>query len=437
MGAKPRTLLLMGTLLCVNAAVAGGDPEAGRTVFQQCQVCHSLQPGQHQIGPSLAGIVGRNAGAATGYEYSAAMKHAGLSWTTANLDQFLTSPQSLVPGTIMPFSLPDERERRDLIAYLQQAAAQAPQVENGAVHAVSIVREPTDVPPPLGKRGPQTIKLELKAEELEGRLADGASYKYWTFNGKVPGPLLRVRVGDSVELTLANDASSAVDHSVDLHAVTGPHGGAADLQVPPGQRKTVTFKLLTPGLFVYHCATPMVAQHMASGMYGMILVEPEEGLPPVDREFYVMQGEIYTEAAYGAKGRQTASVEKLLNERPDYFVFNGAVGALTKEHPLRARVGETVRIFFGVGGPNATSSFHVIGEILDRVYEWGGVINAPVEGVQTISVPPGGAAIVDLTLDVPGKYIIVDHALSRVQRGLVGILIAEGAPKPAIFRPGN
>src|SRR3569832_2139983 len=160
----------------------------------------------------------------------------------------------------------------------------------------------------------------------------------------VPGPLLRVRVGDSVELTLANDASSAVDHSVDLHAVTGPHGGAADLQVPPGQRKTVTFKLLTPGLFVYHCATPMVAQHMASGMYGMILVEPEEGLPPVAREFYVMQGEIYTEAAYGAKGRQTASVEKLLNERPDYFVFNGAVGALTKEHPLRARVGETMRI---------------------------------------------------------------------------------------------
>lgn len=440
MGRKPWTHVLLITFFCWNAAMADGDPQAGQAVFQQCKVCHSLQPGQHQIGPSLAGVIGRKAGTAAGYEYSAAMKESGVTWTTENLEKFLASPQSFVPGTSMPFAgLPDEHDRENLVAYLRQAAAPDASTKSdiGAVKASSIVRDPTDIPAPIGKRGPQTVKLNLKAEELEGRLADGASYRYWTFDGKVPGPFLRVRTGDTVEFTLANDAHSTVTHSVDLHAVTGPGGGAAELQVPPGQRKTVTFKALAPGLYVYHCATPMVAHHIANGMYGLILVEPEGGLPPVDREFYVMQGEIYTEAAFCATGAQTFSVDKLLNERPEYFVFNGAVGALTKEHPLRAKVGDKVRIFFGVGGPNGTSSFHVIGEILDRVYEWGGLLSAPIKGVQTVSVPPGGAAIAELTLDVPGKYILVDHALSRLERGLAAYLIAAGQDKPAIFHPGK
>ena len=201
----------------------------------------------------------------------------------------------------------------------------------------------------------------------------------------------------------------------------------------PGGEKSFKFKALIPGLYVYHCATPMVAHHIANGMYGMILVESEEGLPPVDREFYVMQGEIYTEAPFGHRGSQEFSVEKLLNERPEYFVFNGAVGALAKLHPLEVKVGETVPIFFGVGGPNYTSSFHVIGEIFDRVYNLGGVLNEPLRGIQTVMVPAGGAVIVDFKVEVPGNYMLVDHALSRAERGLAGMLHVDGPPNPAIF----
>ena len=291
----------------------------------------------------------------------------------------------------------------------------------------------TDLPPPIGKREPQTIRVDLTTVEVEGRLAEGTTFGYWTFNGKVPGPFLRVRVGDTVDVRLKNSSDSAMVHSVDFHAATGPGGGAAATQTNPGDEKRVKFKALIPGLYVYHCATPMVAHHIANGMYGLILVEPEGGLPPVDREFYVMQGEIYTEAAFGQHGSQEFNVEKLLSERPEYFVFNGSVGALSKLHPLEAKVGETVRIFFGVGGPNFTSSFHVIGEMFDRVYNLGGVLSEPLKGIQTVTVPPGGAVITEFKLDVPGNYILVDHALSRLERGLVGILHVEGAPNPEIY----
>ena len=291
----------------------------------------------------------------------------------------------------------------------------------------------TDLPPPIGKREPQTIRVDLTTVELEGRLAEGTTFGYWTFNGKVPGPFLRVRVGDTVDVRLKNSSDSAMVHSVDFHAATGPGGGAASTQTNPGDETSVKFKALIPGLYVYHCATPMVAHHIANGMYGLILVEPEGGLPPVDREFYVMQGEVYTEAAFGQHGSQEFNVEKLLNERPEYFVFNGSVGALSKLHPLEAKVGETVRIFFGVGGPNFTSSFHVIGEMFDRVYNLGGVLSEPLKGIQTVTVPPGGAVITEFKLDVPGNFILVDHALSRLERGLVGILHVEGPGNPEIY----
>jgi nitrite reductase (NO-forming) len=296
-----------------------------------------------------------------------------------------------------------------------------------------ISREATDLPPPIGTRAPQTVRVDLITVELEGRLAEGTTFGYWTFNGKVPGPFLRVRVGDTIEVHLKNAADSSMIHSVDFHAATGPGGGAAATQAHPGDEKTVKFKALVPGIYVYHCATPMVAHHIANGMYGLILVEPEGGLPPVDHELYVMQGEIYTEAAFGQRGSQEFSVEKLLHERPEYFVFNGSVGALSKLHPMKAKVGETVRLLFGVGGPNYTSSFHVIGEIFDRVYSLGDVQSPPGRGVQTVTVPAGGATIVEFKLDVPGNYILVDHALSRMERGLVGILQVEGDPNPEIF----
>jgi len=312
-------------------------------------------------------------------------------------------------------------------AKTEQNASSAPQT------APSIVRPPSDLPDPVGDRGPETVKVEIETIELEGQLADGSTYEYWTFDGQVPGPMLRARVGDEVELTLKNPQDSRAPHSIDLHAVTGPGGGATLTQIQPGEQATFSFKALKPGLYVYHCATPMVSQHIANGMYGMILVEPEGGLPPVDREYYVMQGEIYTAQPYGQDGEQKFDVNKMLDEDAEYLVFNGAEGALTEEHAMQAEVGDTVRIYFGVGGPNYTSSFHVIGEIFDRVYDKASLTTDPISDVQTTLVPPGGATVVEFDLDVPGTFILVDHALSRMERGLAGHLVVEGPENPDIF----
>ncbi|RDI60728.1 copper-containing nitrite reductase [Microvirga subterranea] len=326
-------------------------------------------------------------------------------------------------------------------AQAKMAAASAPAHNHTAVAGtpeapVNVVRDPTDLPGPIGKRGPQRIKVNLETTEVTGQLADGTTYHYWTFNNKVPGPFIRVKVGDTVEVALKNHDDSVMMHNVDFHAVTGPGGGAKATEAAPGESRGFEFKALNPGLYVYHCATPMVAQHIANGMYGMILVEPEEGLPKVDREFYVMQGEIYTEQAFGTKGHLEESYDKLVSERPEYFIFNGTTEAL-KKNPLKAKVGETVRVYFGVGGPNYTSSFHVIGEIFDKVYTMGSLTAAPLKDVQTITTPPGGASVVDLKLEVPGNYILVDHALSRVERGLAGILQVEGQDNPTVFKDYN
>ncbi len=315
-------------------------------------------------------------------------------------------------------------------------AAQAKSEQNASsapLTAPSIVRAPSDLPGPVGDRGPKSVKVEIETIELQGQLTEGTTYEYWTFDGQVPGPMLRVRVGDQVELTLDNPQESRAPHSIDLHAVTGPGGGATLTQIQPGEQATFSFKALKPGLYVYHCATPMVSQHIANGMYGMILVEPEGGLPPVDREFYVMQGEIYTAQPYGQDGEQKFDVNKLMDEDAEYLVFNGAEGALAEEQPLQAEVGDTVRIFFGVGGPNYASSFHVIGEIFDRVYDKASLTTPPLSDVQTTLVPPGGATVVEFDLDVPGTFILVDHALSRMERGLAGHLIVQGPDNPDIF----
>ncbi|HYF22163.1 MAG TPA: copper-containing nitrite reductase [Caulobacteraceae bacterium] len=306
-----------------------------------------------------------------------------------------------------------------------------------AAGAADIVRLATDVPAPIAQRAPQHHKVRVETKELLGELADGTTYKYWTFDHKVPGPLYRVRVGDTVEVTLHNPADSVMMHNIDFHAVTGPGGGAAATNAAPGETKAFTFKALNPGLYVYHCATPMVAQHIANGMYGMILVEPENGLPTVDREFYVMQGEIYTEEDLDTKGEVTESITKLLDEQPTYYVMNGAFKALTGDRAMKAEVGETVRIFFGVGGPNKTSSFHVIGEIFDRVHEHASLETPPLKDVQTVSVAPGGSTMVEFKLDVPGNYILVDHALSRVDRGNAAILAVSGPENPAVFKAAD
>src|SRR5690554_1630298 len=299
--------------------------------------------------------------------------------------------------------------------------------------ALDIAQDPTAVGEPVGKRGPQKVTIDLETTEVIGQLASGSTYKYWTFNNKVPGPFVRVRVGDTVTVNLTNAKEASHIHSVDFHAVTGPGGGAAVTQAAPGQTKSFTFKALHPGLFVYHCATPMVAQHITNGMYGMILVEPEGGLPEVDREFYVMQGELYTVQRHGVQGEHEFSLEKLLDERPEHLTFNGTMDALNKTYKMESKVGETVRIYFGVGGPNATSSFHVIGEIFDRVYNLGDLTSPPLQNVQTVSVAPGAATMVEFKTEVPGNYILVDHALSRLEKGLSGVLHVTGPEQPDIF----
>jgi nitrite reductase (NO-forming) len=302
--------------------------------------------------------------------------------------------------------------------------------------AVSISQDPAAVPAPIGNRAPQLLKYRMETVELAGKLDDGTTFTYWTFDKKVPGPMLRARVGDTIELTLANAKSSKQIHSIDLHSVTGGHGGGEHTQVGPGQEKTITFKLLNAGLYVYHCATPLVPQHISAGMYGMILVEPEGGMPKVDKEYYVMQGDLYTKHAHGTKTHQEFDTAKMSNEMPDYYVFNGAVGSLTKEHKMTAKVGETVRLFFGVGGPNKISSFHVIGEIFDKVYSEGS-LTAIKKDVQTTLVPAGGATIVEMKMEYPGQYLLVDHALSRAGKGLVGAITVGGDADKSIYNGGG
>ncbi|MBI4336972.1 MAG: nitrite reductase, copper-containing [Chloroflexi bacterium] len=288
------------------------------------------------------------------------------------------------------------------------------------------------VPVPITRKGPATVVVRLDTAEARGQLADGVEYEYWTFNGTVPGPMLRVREGDTVELTVHNDAASKHPHNIDLHAVTGPGGGAAATTVVPGQEATVRFKALNPGLYIYHCAAPPPYDHIANGMYGLILVEPKAGLAKVDREFYVVQSDFYTQGGHGEKGLQGYSQQKMFSEQPDYVVFNGAVGSLLGDKALRASVGDTVRIYFGVGGPNKPSSFHVIGEIFDRVYPE--AASESMQNVQTTLVPPGGAAIVEFKLEVPGNFILVDHAIGRVAKGALGMIIVEGPEAPEIFQ---
>ena len=247
--------------------------------------------------------------------------------------------------------------------------------------------------------------------EQEGEMANGVSYVYWTFGGSVPGSFIRTRVGDEVEFHLKNHPDNKLPHNIDLHAVTGPGGGAESSFIAPGHEKVFSFKVLNPGLYVYHCATAPVGMHIANGMYGLILVEPEGGLPAVDKEYYVMQGDFYTKGKNGQPGLQPFDMQKAVDEHADYVVFNGKVGALTGDNAITANVGETVRLFVGNGGPNLVSSFHVIGEIFDKVYAEGGItIN---ENIQTTLVPAGGAAIVEFKVEVPGTFILVDHSIFR------------------------
>lgn len=289
------------------------------------------------------------------------------------------------------------------------------------------------VPPAITRRSPAKVIVHLETKEVRKKMADGVDYTFWTFGGSVPGKFIRVREGDEVEFHLSNHPTSKMPHNIDLHAVTGPGGGAASSFTAPGHKSTFSFKVLNPGLYVYHCATAPVGMHIANGMYGLILVEPKDGLPKVDKEYYVMQGDFYTKGKNGEPGLQPFSMEKAIKEQPDYVVFNGSVGAMTGDNAIRAKVGERVRLYVGNGGPNLVSSFHVIGEIFDKVYVEGGtkIIN---ENVQTTLVPAGGSTIVEFKVDVPGTLILVDHSIFRTfNKGSLGMLKVEGPEDKTLY----
>lgn len=311
-----------------------------------------------------------------------------------------------------------------------QATAETPAGELPVIDAVTT--HAPEVPPAIDRDYPAKVRVKMETVEKTMKMDDGVEYRYWTFDGDVPGRMIRVREGDTVEVEFSNNPSSTVPHNVDFHAATGQGGGAAATFTAPGRTSTFSFKALQPGLYIYHCAVAPVGMHIANGMYGLILVEPKEGLPKVDKEFYIVQGDFYTKGKKGAQGLQPFDMDKAVAEQPEYVVFNGHVGAIAGDNALKAKAGETVRMYVGNGGPNLVSSFHVIGEIFDKVYVEGGkLIN---KNVQSTIVPAGGSAIVEFKVDIPGSYTLVDHSIFRAfNKGALGQLKVEGAENPEIM----
>jgi nitrite reductase (NO-forming) len=293
-----------------------------------------------------------------------------------------------------------------------------------------------DVPPPIKRNYPAYVTVNFESIELTKELDEGVRYHFWTFDGAVPGKFIRVKQDDIVEMNLHNNKNSRMPHNIDMHAVTGPGGGAAASNASPGKTAVFTFKALNPGLFIYHCATPPVPLHIANGMYGLILVEPHKGLSKVDREYYIVQSEFYTDNSYGKKGLHGFSQEKALMEFPEYVVFNGKVGSMIDNRSINANVGESVRLFVGNAGPNLVSSFHIIGLIFDKVFtEAGSIYN---KDVQTTLIPSGGASIVEFSAKYPGNYVIVDHSIFRAfNKGAIGIFKIIGKSDSTIFSDKN
>lgn len=312
----------------------------------------------------------------------------------------------------------------------QTAEADVPVDQLPVIDAV--VTHAPEVPPPVNRDHAALVKVKMETIEKTMKMADGVDYTYWTFNGDVPGQMIRVREGDTVEVEFSNNPNSTVPHNVDFHASTGQGGGAAATFTAPGRTSTFRWKALQSGLYIYHCAVAPVGMHIGNGMYGLVLVEPKEGLPKVDKEFYIVQGDFYTKGKYGEPGLQPFDMDKAIREDADYVVFNGHVGAIAGDNALKAKVGETVRMYVGNGGPNLVSSFHVIGEIFDKVYVEGGkLIN---ENVQSTLIPAGGAAIIEFKVDIPGSFTIVDHSIFRAfNKGALGQLVVEGEDHPEIM----
>ncbi len=279
-----------------------------------------------------------------------------------------------------------------------------------------------NVPPPIKRTEPANIVVNLTADEWTGPLSDDNNYEFWGFNKSVPGPMIRVMVGDTVEIRLKNSKDSKESHNIDFHAITGPGGGASLLNSEPGQESGGKFKMIIPGIFLYHCATasPSIPEHVANGMYGTIVVEPAGGLKPVDKEFQITQSEFYTKDGYSKGDTLEFSYENGLDERPSHVVYNGHASKMVKT-PLRAKAGETVRIFLTNAGPNFVDSFQLLEQPFDRVYTEGSLTSPPAENVKVTRVPTGGAVMVEFKVKA-GTYTLVDPVKDRKDKGALGLL---------------
>jgi len=307
--------------------------------------------------------------------------------------------------------------------------------ENRFEKVPDIGADPNNVPTkPEAPDADGIVRISVTAREVISEIASEIYFNYWTFDKQVPGPMLRVKEGDTIEFSITNDPSSLHDHNIDLHAVTCPGGGASVTHVAPGETKTFRWKALAPGLFVYHCAMPNVSTHNSHGQYGMILVEPKDSeiaLSKVDKEFYIMQGELYTIGQLGKKGLVAFDSNGLLDGNPNYVTFNGKIETTPR---MQAKVGDKIRMYVGNGGVNLISSFHIIGEIFDTVYPEANIGGSIERNVQTTAVLPGGASIVEFTVDFPGEYLLVDHALARMNKGAWAALEVTGNKDENIFK---
>lgn len=305
----------------------------------------------------------------------------------------------------------------------------------GSVFAHDISRRADDLPGPLEGGIPKTVKVKLIAREITGVIDPKSkrTFRYFTFNGQVPGPFIRVVEGDTLDVTLVNPETNTETHTADFHAVIGYKGGGAKLMAPPGESRRSSFLMTRPGLYVYHCVgdgtVHDVCHHINNGMYGMILVEPRDPdnefrkllLTPNIKEFYVMQSEFHVNSEIPGNMDE----EKGLREQPDFVVFNGRVQSLI-DHPLRSTLGDDVIIYFGNAGPNKISSFHIVGGIFETVWREGVLASPPIKYVQTTAVPAGCAAVIQVKSEKSssevGSYLLIDHSVFRVAKGAKGEL---------------
>jgi len=309
-----------------------------------------------------------------------------------------------------------------------------------AVDVDRVAADPRDIPAPITRSEPATVEVEMETRELVAEVEPGVTFTYMTFDGQVPGPMVRARVGDTIDLTIRNHEDNAMTHNVDFHACRGPGGGAEDTNVAPGEEARLQFQVTYPGAFIYHCAVPNVDYHISAGMFGIILVEPEEGLPTVDHEFYLGQHELYTNGTTGQEGHHEFDFASMAREDPTYVLMNGEKYAITPDNyaEMNVQTGETARVFFGVGGPNLFSSFHAIGSVWDEVWEQGALASEPGRYVQTTPVLPGSACVATMSFPVPGGFKLVDHALSRVARkGALAVVTADGPEDHSVYNPSG